>query len=76
MTREEVFLQDELKKVKNRIQILNIIEDKLRDMKTLAERVVENEFGQEEIARIQYRVNELINEIGALDKVEGSEVLH
>ena len=76
MTGEVALLQDELKKVKYRIQILNMIEDKLRDMKALAERVVENEYGQAEIARIQFRVNELVSEIVALDKVEGTEVLH
>ena len=76
MTGVEAFLQDELKKVKYRIQILNMMEDKLRDMKALAERVVKNELEQEEIARIQFCVNELVNEINALDKIEGTEVLH
>ncbi|ABO50934.1 hypothetical protein Dred_2424 [Desulforamulus reducens MI-1] len=75
MTKEEL-LQDELQRVKFRIQILNMIEDKLREMKALAEQVVRKEIGQEEIANIQFRVNELVNEISSLEKLEEPEVLH
>ena len=69
-------MQDELERVKFRIEILNIIEDKLREMKALAQRVVENELEQEEIQRVQLRVNELAKEIGELEQINGVEVVH
>ncbi|GAB6180175.1 hypothetical protein JCM14036_14940 [Desulfotomaculum defluvii] len=71
---EEALLQEELKKVKFRIQILNIIEEKLREMKALAEQVAGKELGQEEIANIQSRVYELASEIRTLENVVEPEV--
>lgn len=76
MTKDEVVLQAELKRVKYRIQILNMIEEKLREMQALAEQVVRKELGQEEIAKIQFRVNELASEIHTLEKTVEPEIYH
>ena len=77
MIKEENLLQDELKRVKFRIQILNMIEDKLREMKALAEQVIRNELREEELAGIQFRVNELVWEISTLEKLENpGSLLH
>lgn len=70
MTKEKAFLQEELERVKFRIKILNMIEDKLKEMKSLAEQVTGSELGQEESAVIQSRVNKLVREIDALDKLK------
>lgn len=76
MTTEKALLQDELKRVEFRIQILNLIEDKLREIKALAEQAGESELSQEEISRIQLCVNQLISEINALDKIDVVGVIH
>ena len=67
---KELSTQEILERVKFRMEVLAMIEDKLRDIKALAEQAAANELGQDEIVNIQGRINELIGEIAALDKVE------
>ncbi|MEG6520431.1 hypothetical protein [Desulfotomaculum sp. 1211_IL3151] len=74
--KEKALLQAELKRVKFRIQILKIIEDKLREMSGLAEQAAGNELSQEEIVVIQSRMNELISEIDILEKIKEPEVFN
>lgn len=74
---KELSTQEILERVKFRMEVLDMIEDKLRQMKELAERAAESELGQEEIVNIQGRINELMSEIAALDKVQWvDETIH
>ncbi|MDS1029515.1 hypothetical protein RDV78_03235 [Bacillota bacterium LX-D] len=65
---DEGFLQTELKWVKYKMQILDMIEGKLQEIKALAEQVASNELVREEIENIQARVNKLISEIKMLEQ--------
>ena len=74
---KELSTQEILERVKFRMEVLDMIEDKLRKMKALAERAAESELEQEEIVNIQGRINELMGEIAALDKVQWvDETIH
>lgn len=74
---KELSTQEILERVKFRMEVLGMIEDKLRQMKALAERAAESELGQDEIVNIQGRINELMGEIAALDKVQWvDETIH
>lgn len=64
-TREE--LEKELKRVKCRLEILDMIEERLFKMKSLAEKVVDNELGKSEIERINEEVKYLQEQIRLLD---------
>ena len=60
-------LIDQLKKVNMRLQILDIIENKLLRMKELAQRVVEEDLTGKEIQEISKQVQELVAEVDLLD---------
>lgn len=60
-------LIEQLKKVNMRLQILDIIENKLLKMKNLAQRVVEEDLTEKEIEEINKQVQELVAEVDLLD---------
>ena len=60
-------LIEQLKKVNMRIQILDMIENKLLKMKELAQRVVEEDLTEKEIQKINNQVEELAGEVDLLD---------
>ncbi|AQS59838.1 hypothetical protein B0537_12545 [Desulforamulus ferrireducens] len=76
MTNAAAILQDQLKRVKFRMQILDLIEDRLREMKALAQRVAWHDLNQGEIDIIQKRVNELAGEITFLERLEAPDLIH
>jgi hypothetical protein len=60
-------LQEQLDKVNRRLEILDMIEEKLLQMKKLAERVVDEELAQEEIQEINKKVQNLGEQVRLLD---------
>lgn len=60
-------LIEQLEKVNMRLQILDMIENKLFKMKELAQRVVEEELTDKEIVDINNQVQELVAEVDLLD---------
>lgn len=56
-----------LNQVNTRLQILDMIEDRLLKMKELAERVVGEDLKEEEIQHINNQVQELVKEVALLD---------
>ena len=60
-------LIEQLDKVNMRLQILDMIENKLFKMKELAQRVVEEELTDKEIVDINNQVQELVAEVDLLD---------
>lgn len=56
-----------LNQVNTRLQILDMIEDRLLKMKELAERVVSEDLTDEEIQCINSQVQELVKEVELLD---------
>lgn len=64
-TREQ--LEKELQGVKDRIEILNMIEELLLKMKSLAEDVVESDLNAEEIEKINREVKYLQEQVMLLD---------
>lgn len=76
MSKEAESLQEQLKRVKFRMQILDLIEDRLREMKALAQRVAWHDLDQGEIDIIQKRVNELADEINFLERLEAPDLIH
>ena len=60
-------LKEQLEKVNMRLQILDMIEDKLLKMKELAQRVVEEDLTEEKIQDINKQVQELVAEVDLLD---------
>lgn len=64
-TREE--LEKELKRVKDRLEILDMIEERLFKMRKLAEKAVDNELDKSEIERINQEVKYLQEQIRLLD---------
>ncbi|WP_127836699.1 hypothetical protein [Clostridium prolinivorans] len=72
MDEKEELIQ-ELQRVKYRIQILDMIEERLLIMRQLAEIARDNKFNENEIREINQRIEKLVNEINALDE-ESREV--
>ena len=60
-------LIEQLKKVNMRLQILDMIENKLLKMKELAQRVVEEDLTEKEIEDINKQVQVLVAEVDLLD---------
>ena len=60
-------LIEQLKKVNMRLQILDMIENKLLKMKELAGRVIEEDLTEKEIQDINKQVQELVAEVDLLD---------
>ena len=70
MTEEEKVknqLKEQLEKVNMRLEILDMIEEKLLKMKKLAQRVVEEDLADKEIQDINKQVQELVAEVELLD---------
>ena len=60
-------LEEQLEKVKRRLQILDMIEEKLLQMKELAQRVIDEELTDEEIQEINKQVQNLGEQVKLLD---------
>lgn len=60
-------LEEQLKLVKQRIEILNMIEEKLIKMRELAQNVVDNDLTQREIEAISREVKSLEEQINLLN---------
>jgi hypothetical protein len=60
-------LQEQLEKVKQRLQILDLIEEKLFQMKELAQRVIDEDLTDEEIQEINKQVKNLGEQVKLLD---------
>ncbi len=60
-------LEEQLRKVKQRLQMLDMIEEKLLQMKKLAQRVVDNDLCEEEIEEINFQVKNLEEQVKLLD---------
>ena len=60
-------LIEQLNKVNMRLQILDMIENKLLKMKDLALRVIEEDLTEKEIQDINEQVQELVAEVDLLD---------
>ena len=56
-----------LEKVNFRLEILDMIEKKLLEMKELAQRVVEEDLTKEEMEELNKQVQELVAEVELLD---------
>ena len=60
-------LVDQLEKVKFRLEILDMIEEKLLKMKDLAQRVLDEDLTDKEISKINAEVKNLGEQVGLLD---------
>lgn len=60
-------LQEQLEKVKRRLQILDMIEEKLFQMKELAQRVIDEDLSDKEIQDINNEVQNLGQQVKLLD---------
>ena len=60
-------LIDQLEKVKFRLEILDMIEEKLLKMKDLAQRVVDEDLSDKEISEINLEVKNLGDQVKLLD---------
>ncbi|ABR46967.1 hypothetical protein Amet_0742 [Alkaliphilus metalliredigens QYMF] len=60
-------MKQELEKVKYRIKILDLIEEKLFEMRELAQRVIEEELTDEEIENINQQVKTLEKQVKLLN---------
>jgi len=60
-------LEGQLDKVNHRLQILDMIEEKLFKMKELAQRVIDEELNEEDIQEINKRVQDLGEQVKLLD---------
>jgi hypothetical protein len=61
-------LQEQLEKVKQRLQILDMIEEKLFQMKELAQRVIDEDLSDNEIQDINNEVQNLGQQVKLLDR--------
>ena len=61
-------LQEQLEKVKQRLQILDMIEEKLHQMKTLAQRVIDEDLTDVEIQEINHEAKNLGEQVKLLDR--------
>jgi chorismate mutase len=69
-------LTKELQWVKYRIQILDMIEERLLIMRQLAEVVRDNKLNENEIREINQRIEKLVNEINALDEESREDYIY
>lgn len=60
-------LEEQLEKVKKRLQILDMIDEKLLHMRKLAQRVVYEDLNNEEIHEINKKVQNLEEQVKLLD---------
>jgi len=60
-------LQEQLEKVRRRLQILDMIEAKLHQIKTLAQKVIDEDLTDEEIKEINKEVQDLGEQVKLLD---------
>ena len=60
-------LQEQLEKVRRRLQILDMIEEKLFQMKELAQRVIDENLSDKEIQDINNEVQNLGQQVKLLD---------
>jgi prefoldin subunit 5 len=60
-------LEKELEEVKRRIQILNMIEERLFAMRELAQSVIDNDLHQVEIERINQQIKYLQEQVDLLN---------
>lgn len=60
-------LQEQLEKVKQRLQILDMIEEKLFQMKELAQRLIDEDLSDNEIQDINNEVQNLGQQVKLLD---------
>ena len=61
-------LEDQLQEVKQRLEILDMIDGRLFEMKKLAQRVIDEELSEMEIEEINNQVKALEQEVILLDK--------
>ncbi len=61
-------LEDQLQEVKQRLEILDMIDGRLFEMKKLAQRVIDEELSEMEIEEINNQVKALGQEVILLDK--------
>ena len=61
-------LEKQLEKVNRRLEILDMIEEKLLCMKVLTQRVIDEDLTDEEILEINMEVNNLGEQVSLLDK--------
>ena len=60
-------LEKQLEKVNRRLEILDMIEEKLVCMKVLTQRVIDEDLTDEEILEINMEVNNLAEQVSLLD---------
>ena len=60
-------LEKQLEKVNRRLEILDMIEEKLLFMKVLTQRVIDEDLTDEEILEINMKVNNLGEQVSLLD---------
>ena len=60
-------LEKQLEKVNRRLEILDMIEEKLYHMKFLTQRVIDEDLTDEEILEINMKVNNLGEQVSLLD---------
>lgn len=60
-------LEKQLEKVNRRLEILDMIEEKLYYMKVLTQRVIDEDLTDEEILEINMKVNNLGEQVSLLD---------
>ena len=60
-------LEKQLEKVNRRLEILDMIEEKLLCMKVLTQRVIDEDLTDEEILEINMKVNNLGEQVNLLD---------
>lgn len=66
----------QLNQVTTRLQILDMIEERLIKMKELAERVLSESLTDEEIENINHQVQELVKEVELLDTAPTEYTYH
>ena len=60
-------LEKQLEKVNRRLEILDMIEEKLYHMKVLTQRVIDEDLTDEEILEINMKANKLGEQVNLLD---------
>ena len=60
-------LEKQLEKVNRRLEILDMLEEKLYHMKVLTQRVIDEDLTDEEILEINMKVNNLGEQVSLLD---------
>jgi hypothetical protein len=71
---EERFLCEQLVWIKKRMDVLTTIEEKLKQIRTLALYVVEHKLNEQEVGQVQLEVDDLLREIMLLS--QDNEVYH